>query len=174
MAKDLNNQETTGGLVGGMIGVIMLFALIFWADFGVWGSLLTSVFTGAIIVAMIDAPRAQQKKNKNTKEDFDLKGFGATIWESKEGEHINFTYTDASGKKTERKIILHKIMKDSRTRFYFEGYCKMRKASRTFCTDKIKNLHNEQGEVIELPDFINTTVGYGAFGSSEVRTIEEK
>ncbi len=64
MAKDLNNQETTGGLVGGMIGVIMLFALIFWADFGVWGSLLTSVFTGAIIAAMIDLQKQKKDEKK--------------------------------------------------------------------------------------------------------------
>lgn len=221
MAKDLNNQETTGGLIGGWIGVIMLFVLIFWTDFGVWGSLLTSVFTGAIITAMIDAlgpkpqtpkekpkktPKAKTEKTKkptddeisailerfstmrakkeavrynqpkqeSNDDDFDLPGYGSVIWNSSEGLPINFNYIDSDGNYTERTVVLHRLYKDSKTRFYFQGYCLMRKALRTFVSDRVQDIYDLNGELFEIPQFINNLTGYPAFGSNEVREVETK
>lgn len=113
------------------------------------------------------------EKNQDNDEDFDLPGFGEPIWQSDKGVPVNFSYTDAKGKKTNRNIILHKIFKDSKTRFYFQGYCQMRKAERTFISDKIKDLHDNNGEIIDLPKFINDLAGYDAFGSSEIRGVEK-
>lgn len=114
------------------------------------------------------------EKNQDTDDDFDLPGFGEPVWQSDKGIPVNFSYTDASGKKTNRRIVLHKIFKDSKTRFYFQGYCQLRKAERTFVSDKIKDLHDDNGEIIDLPQFINDLTGYDAFGSAEVRAVKEK
>lgn len=114
------------------------------------------------------------EKNQDTDDDFDLPGFGEPVWQSNDGVPVNFTYTDASGKKTNRSIILHKIFKDSKTRFYFQGYCKMRKAERTFVSDNIRDLHDDNGEILDLPEFINGLSGYGAFGSTEVKSVKNK
>lgn len=113
------------------------------------------------------------KTEKSTDDDFDLQGFGSLIWKSEEGVPINFTYTDASKKKTKRRVIMHEMTKDSKTRFYFEGYCQLRKASRTFNSENMQDLHDDNGEIIEIEDFINKLAGYKAFGTKEVRTIEE-
>lgn len=114
------------------------------------------------------------EQKRDTDDDFDLPGFGEPVWQSDKGVPINFSYTDASGKKTKRRIALHKIFKDSKTRFYFQGYCQLRKAERTFVSDKIKDLHDDNGEIIDLPQFINNLTGYAAFGSAEVRAVKEK
>lgn len=113
------------------------------------------------------------EQKRDTDDDFDLPGFGEPVWQSDKGIPVNFSYTDASGKKTKRRIVLHKIFKDGKTRFYFQGYCQLRKAERTFVSDKIKDLHDDNGEIIDLPQFINDLTGYDAFGSAEVRTVKE-
>lgn len=112
------------------------------------------------------------EKKQDTDDDFDLPGFGEPIWQSDKGVAINFSYTDATGKKTKRRVILHKIFKDSKTRFYLQGYCQLRKAERTFISDKMKDLHDDNGEIFDLSQFIDGLVGYNAFGSTEVRTIK--
>lgn len=108
------------------------------------------------------------EKDSIDDEDFDLPGFGEPIWQSTDGIDINLSYTDASGKCTKRRLSLHKIYKDSKTRFYFQGYCHLRKAERTFISDRIKDLHHINGEVIEIPEFINNLSGYEAFGSKKI------
>ena len=114
------------------------------------------------------------EQKRDTDDDFDLPGFGEPVWQSDKGIPVNFSYTDASGKKTKRRIALHKIFKDGKTRFYFQGYCQLRKAERTFVSDKIKDLHDDNGELIDLPQFINGLTGYDAFGSAEVRAVKDK
>lgn len=114
------------------------------------------------------------EQKRDTDDDFDLPGFGEPVWQSDKGVPINFSYTDASGKKTKRRIVLHKIFKDGKTRFYFQGYCQLRKAERTFVSDKIKDLHDDNGEIIDLPQFINNLTGYDAFGSAEVKPVKGK
>lgn len=142
------------------------FSTVFWWWIGVSTFLLAMIYGTQeyLLEKAID-----EVKN----EDFDLPGFGSLIWKSEEGVPVNFTYTDASKKKTERRAVMHKLMKDGKTRFYFEGYCQLRKASRTFNSDNMKDLHDDNGEIIEIEDFINKLAGYKVFGNSEVRVIEE-
>lgn len=139
---------------------------VFWWWFGITTFLFAMIYAAQEILL---EKAIDEVKN----EDFDLPGFGSLIWKSEEGVPINFTYTDASKKKTKRRVVMHKMMKDSKTRFYFEGYCQLRKASRTFNSDNMQDLHDENGEIIEIEDFINNLAGYKAFGNAEVRIIEE-
>ena len=132
MTQNINGQETPGSLIGGFIGVALLFILIFWADFGVWSSLFTAGFTGAIIGAMIDA-------------DY-------IIWKSKDGIKVNINYVDAHGKNSQRAIILDRIFRRKGTT-YFEGVCLLRHERRTFKVDNITDMYNDNGEIIEIKKF---------------------
>lgn len=134
MTQNINGQETPGSLIGGFIGVALLFILIFWADFGVWSSLFTVVFTGAIIGAIIDA-------------DY-------TIWKSKDGVKININYVDAHGKNSHRSVILDRIFRRKGTT-YFEGVCLLRHERRTFKVDGITDMYDDNGEIIEIKKFID-------------------
>jgi hypothetical protein len=164
------NEMTTGAAT--IIGIFVVFPLLYFeiVDF-IWTGLLIWIFGTAIFSGIMNEI---EKKKAEEDEDFDLAGLGALIWKSDEGVPVNFSYTDAKGKKSDRKVVLHKIFKDSKTRFYFEGYCQLRRAERTFDSEKIELLHDTNGEILELPEFINNIVGYEAFGSTEVRAIEEK
>lgn len=178
MTKNTNTQETPGGTIGGIVGLFTLFAMIYWGDCGVWTSLITSLLTGAIIGAMIDSAteveKTQKEEDDDDDDDFDLPGFGEPIWESKVGVPVNFAYTNACGKKTKRRVTLHKIFKDSKTRFYFRGYCHLRNEERTFISNNIRDLHDDNGEILDLPEFINSLAGYSAFGSTKVKSIRKK
>ena len=109
--------------------------------------------------------------NDDIDDDFDLPGYGAIIWENKKGVFVNFSYTNATGIHSERKILLQRIYKDSKTRFYFFGYCLLREAMRTFVSTRVDNVYDNQGVVIDLPDFINTLSGYEAYGTTEIKKI---
>lgn len=163
------NEMTTGAAT--IIGIFVVFPLLYFeiVDF-IWTGLLIWIFGTAIFSGIMNEI---EKKKAEEDEDFDLAGLGALIWKSDEGVPVNFSYTDAKGKKSDRKVVLHKIFKDSKTRFYFEGYCQLRRAERTFNSEKIELLHNTDGEILEMPDFINNLVGYEVFGSAEIRKIEE-
>ena len=115
-------------------------------------------------------PRLKQQPEED--DDFDLPGFGVIVWESAEGLPINFNYRNAAGVYTERSIILHKIYKDGKTRFYFQGTCLLRHASRTFLSTNIVDIYDNNGELIELSDFVNALTGYDAFGTSDVRAVK--
>ena len=119
--------------------------------------------------------------NKNTRviededdidDDFDLPGYGAIIWEDKNGMPINFDYTNAKGIYSERKILLKRIYKDSKTRFYFWGHCLLRESMRTFISTNVENIYDDNGVIIELPDFIDTLVGYKAYGTKKIKEIK--
>lgn len=117
-------------------------------------------------------PTPQLKQQPEDDDDFDLPGFGVIVWESAEGLPINFNYRNAAGVYTERSVILHKIYKDGKTRFYFQGTCLLRHASRTFLSTNIEDIYDNNGELIELPDFVNALTGYDAFGTSDVRAVK--
>lgn len=176
MTEKTNTQETLGGTIGGIAGLFVLFAMIYWGDCNVWTSLIVSLLAGAIIGAMIDSSiKAEEaQKEENGDDDFDLPGFGEPIWESKEGVPVNFAYTNACGKKTKRRVTLHKIFKDSKTRFYFRGYCHLRNEERTFISNNIRDLHDDNGEILDLPGLINDLAGYSAFGSTEVKSVKNQ
>ena len=163
MAENQKADETLQGAVA-FIGLCVILPLCYFEK-------IEFAWTGIILTHF--KPQIEQKKAE-TDEDFDLAGTGVLIWKSDEGVPVNFSYTDAKGKKSDRQVVLHRIFKDSKTRFYLEGYCKLRRAERTFNSEKIELLHDTNGEILELPEFINNIVGYEAFGSTEVRAIEEK
>lgn len=175
MAENQKADETLQGAVA-LVGLCVILPLCYFdkIEFA-WTGIILWVILSLILSGILThfKPQIEQKKAENNK-DFDLAGTGALIWKSDEGVPVNFSYTDAKGKKSDRQVVLHRIFKDSKTRFYLEGYCKLRRAERTFNSEKIELLHDTNGEIIELPEFINNIVGYEAFGSAEVRAIEEK
>ncbi len=190
------NEATGGQLLGAWVGVIVMILLIIYSDMGIMGILGTTLGVSVFVGALIDAPTADwakaQKvsrqfakidKSKNRQglkpasladpEDFDLPGYGKVVWESAKGLPVNFIYETGKGQ-TERTVILHKIYKDSKTRFYFQGYCLLRKALRTFNSEHVADLYDTNGEVFEIPEFIDRTVGYAAYGTKTVREIKSK
>jgi len=173
MAENQIENETLQGAVA-FIGLFVILPLCYFdkIEFA-WTGVILWVILSLILSGILSHFQPQIDKKKAEDEDFDLAGLGALIWKSDEGVPVNFSYTDAKGKKSDRKVVLHKIFKDSKTRFYFEGYCQLRRAERTFNSEKIELLHNTDGEILEMPDFINNLVGYEAFGSAEIRKIEE-
>lgn len=170
----VNSSKENEMIIGAatIIGIFVVFPLLYFeiVDF-IWTGLLIWIFGTSIFSGIMNEI---EKKKAEEDEDFDLAGLGALVWKSDEGVPVNFSYTDAKGKKSGRQVVLHRIFKDSKTRFYLEGYCKLRRAERTFNSEKIELLHDMNGEILELPEFINNIVGYEAFGSTEVRAIEEK
>lgn len=130
-----------------------------------------------IVVHFESMPKPKRKvhgEKPTEDDDFDLPGYGVAIWESSEGVPINFNYVRADGKYTERTVIIHKMTKDSKTRFYFQGYCLLRKATRTFNSENIQDIYDMNGEIIEVPEFVNRLAGYDAYGSTEVKSVKNR
>ena len=43
---------------------------------------------------------------------------------------------------------------------------------RTFISTNVENIYDDNGVIIELPDFIDTLVGYKAYGTKEIKEIK--
>lgn len=166
--EELKKNTQSAAVFLGIVGGAMLYGYDFIS--AAWTIPVILILSGVLMVVF----HAIIKKNQDTDDDFDLPGFGEPVWQSDKGSPVNFTYTDASGRKTKRSIVLHKIFKDSKTRFYFQGYCKLRKAERTFVSDNIRDLHDDNGEILDLSEFINSLAGYSAFGSTEVKSVKNR
>lgn len=192
--KDIDDATSAGATIGVLLG-----GILWWNDaVGLWGAfaimaIATLLITGIImktkeetgkkqkenyIISHFESMPKPKRKVKAEKpsdnDDFDLPGYGIAIWESSKGVPINFNYVGADGKYTERTVIVHKMLKDSKTRFYFQGYCLLRKATRTFNSENIQDIYDMDGEIIEVPEFINKLAGYDAYGSTDILEISQK
>ncbi len=62
---------------------------------------------------------------------------------------VEISYTDASKKKSKRRVTVHRIYgREPQTPTYIEGYCHKRKQARTFRVDQICQLTNLSTGVI--------------------------
>lgn len=189
--ENKNSDEAMQGMVG-LVGFVIILPLLyfdvvdfFWTGLYLWIA-IAAAGVGLIqyseinksksndILKNFDAAKkgkstAKKPSKKDLDDDFDLPGYGAIIWKSSEGLPISFDYVNAEGECTERTIILRKLYKDSKTRFYLQGHCLLRKSSRTFVSDRMKNIYNQQGEIFEIKEFIDKIAGYRAYGTTKIQ-----
>lgn len=169
-------------------GIILVSFVLFTALIGLSLALIRIVWIAAkekienrkkeksIIEHFKNMPKPGRKiiaKPPQEDDDFNLPDYGVAVWKSSKGLPINFNYKNANGEYSERTVIIHQMTKDSKTRFYFHGYCLLRKAKRTFNSENIQDIYDMNGEILDLPDFINKLAGYDAYGTTEVKSVEK-